>query len=783
MATAASSFRKIDYAAIGGFLVVWIVSMVANLAAVDRPAANWVYVEALSGGDHPTVQGYLRPDAETLTDLRRGDRVIRVGDVDVAGRGQIRFLLTVSEVSWRTTGDVAFTVERQGQRVSLSVPRVPRAPAAVYKGVIIAFVWGFAALVVRVRARRSATTQAIWAGLACYAVFYTANYEGPWALRAFSLATLALATWGVGPLLVRTFLSFPEEANALTGWNRVWPWLFVITANIQLSWATAFPMSAELARSLAIVPVAPWLAALLFVVSRNYRRSGPVGRRQLKWIAYSVYAGVLLSLVSMSVTGPAPIDPPLWTEMLIVLASISYPVLMLVAILRSNLFDIDRLFGATVSYNLLGFVGVGLAFLFLPSLTEALVQTLDVAPTNARGGVALSLTGLVVVAQKRVRPRVERLLFRERFALEQAMKSLPEVLATARSPEQLWRMTGDELAANLRPSSCVIFSAAEVAFVPVHTDGETVPPIVPRTADLVGLLEGLGSARHVDRRLQREAGALGSAVLSNIEAAVVFPVRRSGKLEAFVCLGEKHSGDVYTSTDLTLLSALSTSLSLLLLRFDEAELLERSRSIQQQMQRYVPGALAEEISLGHEIETGEREVSVLFVDIRGYTSYSQSRDVSEVFSTVNAYTQTTSSVVTEFGGVIVEFNGDGMMAVFGAPRRLDHKEHAAVAAARRLVELVPTIGGSEEPLTVGVGVATGAAFVGNIEAVDRTIWSAIGTTTNLAARLQTLTRSLDVGVLIDATTYAQASDAVEGFEPRPGTTVRGLSETQTVYAL
>ncbi len=107
---------------------------------------------------------------------------------------------------------------------------------------------------------------------------------------------------------------------------------------------------------------------------------------------------------------------------------------------------------------------------------------------------------------------------------------------------------------------------------------------------------------------------------------------------------------------------------------------------------------------------------------------------------------------------MVEFNGDGMMAVFGAPRDLAHKERAAVEAGCEIVAAVGAMpvedaGGHQTKLSVGVGIATGEAFVGNIQAVDRMIWSAIGNTTNLAARLQSLTRDLDASLVIDNGTW------------------------------
>jgi adenylate cyclase len=207
--------------------------------------------------------------------------------------------------------------------------------------------------------------------------------------------------------------------------------------------------------------------------------------------------------------------------------------------------------------------------------------------------------------------------------------------------------------------------------------------------------------------------------------------------------------------------------------------------MQESLRRYVPGAIAEQLSSGGDLSSGEREVSVLFVDIRGYTGFAESRKAEEIFSTVNRYTETVSGVVQRHSGSVVEFNGDGMMAVFGAPRELAHKERAAVEAGREIVEAVGTlpVEGEETKLSVGVGIATGGAFVGNIQAVDRMIWSAIGNTTNLAARLQGLTRELEASLVIDAATWERAQHAAADFEERPNVPIRGRRETQDVYAL
>ncbi len=210
--------------------------------------------------------------------------------------------------------------------------------------------------------------------------------------------------------------------------------------------------------------------------------------------------------------------------------------------------------------------------------------------------------------------------------------------------------------------------------------------------------------------------------------------------------------------------------------------------MQESLRRYVPGAVAEQLASGRDLEAQEREVSVLFVDIRGYAALSQDRRAEEIFSTVNRYTETVSEEVRKHGGSVVEFNGDGMMAVFGAPQALPNQERAAVETARDILVAMESLrlegaGADSPPLSVGVGIATGEAFVGNIRAVDRMIWSAIGNTTNLAARLQALTRDLDASIVIDEPTRREADYVAADFERREETPIRGRRERETVYVL
>lgn len=129
-----------------------------------------------------------------------------------------------------------------------------------------------------------------------------------------------------------------------------------------------------------------------------------------------------------------------------------------------------------------------------------------------------------------------------------------------------------------------------------------------------------------------------------------------------------------------------------------------------------------------------------------------------------------------------------MMAVFGAPRTLPGKERAALRAARSIVTGMcglPTDEFESEapPLDVGIGIATGPAFVGSVRAADRMIWTALGNTTNLAARLQMVSARLDAAIVVDRATHTGAGEEAADLVMHPRMAIRGRSAPVDVYAL
>jgi adenylate cyclase len=201
------------------------------------------------------------------------------------------------------------------------------------------------------------------------------------------------------------------------------------------------------------------------------------------------------------------------------------------------------------------------------------------------------------------------------------------------------------------------------------------------------------------------------------------------------------------------------------------------------VERYLPRAVRDVQADGLELPVGVHELSTLFVDLRGYSTFAEGRAPKEIFATISSYTRRASAIIRRHGGCVVEFNGDGLMALFGCPRPLANKERAAVLAALALVKAFGPANRAarRRSCEVGVGIATGEIYVGTIGWRDQAVWSATGNATILAARLQVATRSLHASIAIDARTFERAGDVGARFRKRPRLPIRGRTRPEDVF--
>jgi adenylate cyclase len=183
---------------------------------------------------------------------------------------------------------------------------------------------------------------------------------------------------------------------------------------------------------------------------------------------------------------------------------------------------------------------------------------------------------------------------------------------------------------------------------------------------------------------------------------------------------------------------------------------------------------------GAALEAEEVEVSVMFVDIRGFTARAERASARETVEELNAFYDCVVPVVTRRGGHANKFVGDGMLAVFGAPEpRADHADRA-VAAALEIAEAVRERFG--DGLSIGVGVNSGRVVAGTVGGGGRMEFTVIGDTVNTACRVEAATRETGDDVLITEATRERLERGHGSWTERPAMPLRGKRDDVRLYA-
>jgi adenylate cyclase len=151
------------------------------------------------------------------------------------------------------------------------------------------------------------------------------------------------------------------------------------------------------------------------------------------------------------------------------------------------------------------------------------------------------------------------------------------------------------------------------------------------------------------------------------------------------------------------------------------------------------------------------DASVMFCDIRGFTTLAESQPPDETIELLNTYYTLMFDAIDGAGGVVNQMIGDGLMAIFGAPLPLDDHRASAVRAALEMIEMIGLFNAeraasARKPIRIGIGIASGALIAGYTGTHKRATYTCVGDIVNLAARLEAHTKVVARDILIDAAT-------------------------------
>ena len=178
-------------------------------------------------------------------------------------------------------------------------------------------------------------------------------------------------------------------------------------------------------------------------------------------------------------------------------------------------------------------------------------------------------------------------------------------------------------------------------------------------------------------------------------------------------------------------------------------------------------------------------VTVLFADIRGFTSMSEKMTAEEVSVILNEYFSEIEPIITKYNGVINKFIGDAVMAIFGEPiQDINHPQNAVKCACEMLKKVDQLqekwLFEGKPKIEIGIGINTGDAFVGNIGSEKRLEYTVIGDMVNLASRIESYNKVYKTNLLISSSTYSNVSDIVDVIKIAD-VTIRGKAKKMDIY--
>jgi adenylate cyclase len=236
-----------------------------------------------------------------------------------------------------------------------------------------------------------------------------------------------------------------------------------------------------------------------------------------------------------------------------------------------------------------------------------------------------------------------------------------------------------------------------------------------------------------------------SIAIHGIRSAMCVPLWNRNRVIGAVQVDSRIHIGRFTEEDLDLLTALANFAAVAIERAQLNEKFEQEQKIRSKMERYHSPAVVDEIVKGvvaaDESEIRNAEVSILFADISGFTTVSETKKPEEVAEFLSHFFSCAVESIFAYGGTLDKFIGDAVMAFFGAPIPQDDHADRAVLAGLMLQRLVGEWNAEREkqslpPVRIRVGINSGPAVVGNVGTEKRVDYTVLGSSVNIASRLE-----------------------------------------------
>jgi adenylate cyclase len=318
--------------------------------------------------------------------------------------------------------------------------------------------------------------------------------------------------------------------------------------------------------------------------------------------------------------------------------------------------------------------------------------------------------------------------------------------------------------------------------------GKSDPNIVLSKTVMAEVVNNKAAVLSSDATMDARFSGAHSIIMQGIRSTMTLPLLHSGELLGIMHLDSLFTSNAFTEKDLQVCTGMAAQAAISIQNARLASRIEREAQTRAQISRLIPPSVVEQVVKGQlTIEKGGRltEVTMLFSDIRGFTTMSDGKPAQEIVNTLNEYFEVMVDILFEYSGTLDKFVGDEIIGLFGAPIALEDAPYKSVACAlamlKGLEEFNRTRAAENQPeIRIGIGINTGNVITGSIGSTRALQYTAIGDAMNVASRLVNIASSGEI--IVSEHTYRHLVGRVEAAE-LPPVKVKGKAQELKVFRI
>ncbi len=442
---------------------------------------------------------------------------------------------------------------------------------------------------------------------------------------------------------------------------------------------------------------------------------------------------------------------------------IIFPAVIAYAIARHNLFDVDVYIKRAVGYVMMTAI-VAMAYFSMQTLISTVVLT-PILSENAQKVYPILFALLVVFffnpVNRRVQDAVDKMFFRKKFDYKETVASISNALTSLLNLNEIIKQvihtvrremfidTAGVILVEPQKKGCQTFFVGDE---PGNVKDQSKEVCIPYDDPLLALLtreKKLITKYDIaeDPRYADVKEPCGQRFLE-MSASLAIPLIHQDEVKGVLALGYKKSGHFYTREDIDLLTTLANQGAVAIENAKLAEQMKKEETVRTNLARYLSPQIVDQI-IQKDVKVnlgGDRKaVTVLFSDIRNFTTITETRPPDQLVQILNEYFTEMAGIIFENQGSLDKYIGDAIVAVFGSLIPLENTAYHAVTAAIQMMKRLPML--NEKwmkeygfTMAIGIGINTGEVFLGNIGSPERMEFTVIGDTVNVASRFSGLAK-------------------------------------------